>query len=219
VNFGAGIPLAPLTEKIQMAKHHKWTGDTLTYSIPGAGEASIDVSAVLGMKLADIPQAAADAFRFGIQTAARNATAGFFGKEPATALKRLQGRFASWLKGEWKAASAGGEGESKTSMLAQAVSEVGGITVEEAAQIISDVIEAKIAEADLDADDDEDKPMIRKIGQAVRDSFSEADGVGVVLARIKAEAAQARAAEAAKNADAAKAAGKVAVSLKDLLKK
>lgn len=202
-----------------MAKHHKWEGDTLTYDVPGAGSASIDVSAIFGMSLKDMPKAAAGAVQFGIQTAARNATAGFFKTEPATALKRMQSRFAAWLAGDWKAASAG-EGESKTSLLAQAVSEVGGITVEEAAQIISDMIEAKVSEADLDATDEEDKPTIRKIGQAVRDSFKEAEGVPVVYARLQAEAAQRRAEEAAKAAATPKAEGAPAtVSLKDLLKK
>jgi hypothetical protein len=194
-----------------MAKNHRWEGTKLIYNVPGAGEAVLDSAA--------LPEPVrAAALAFGIQTAVRNATAGLFTEEPLTALKRIQARIASWLAGDWKAAATG-EGEKKTSMLAQAVSEVGGVTVEEAATIISDMIEAKVSEAGLSADNDEDKPTIRKIAQAVRDSFAEADGVAVVLARIKAQAAQARAEEAAKAAEANKAAGKQAVSLKTLLNK
>jgi len=201
-----------------MAKNHKWEGDTLTYNVPGAGTASLDVSKILGMSLKDLPAAAAGAFTFGIQTAARNATAGLFTDEPATALKRIQKRFEAWIAGEWKAASAG-EGERKTSMLAMAVAEVGGITVEEAAEIISSLIESKVAEAGLDSNDDDDKPGIRKIAQAVRDSFAEAEGVTVVLARLKSEAAQKRATEAAAAEAQRKAEGKTGANLADLLKK
>jgi hypothetical protein len=192
-----------------MAKHHKWEGNVLTYNIPSAGTATLDVS-----KLPENVKTAA--ILFGIQTAARNATAGLFGDEPQTALKRMQKRFEAWLAGEWKAAGAG-EGERKTSMLAIAVAQVGQITPEEAAQIISDTIEAKIAEAGLDSNDEEDKPGIRKLAQAVRDAFAEAEGVPVVLADLKAKAAQERAqaaAEAAKAADR-----KPGVALADLLKK
>jgi hypothetical protein len=198
--------------------NHKWEGDTLTYDVPGAGSASIDVSAMLGMKLSEMPIPAQGAFKFGIQTAARNATAGLFKEEPATALKRIQARFAAWLKGEWKAASAG-EGERKTSMLAAAVAEVGGITLEEAAEIISTTIESKVSEAGLDANDDDDKANIRKIGNAVRGAFEEADGVGVVLARMRSEAAQKRAVEAADAEAARKAEGKPTTKLADLLRK
>jgi hypothetical protein len=194
-----------------MAKNHKWEGSKITYGVPGAGEAALDIAA-----LPDAVKAAALAF--GIQTAMRNATAGLFKEEPLTALKRIQARVASWLSGEWKAAATG-EGERKTSMLAQAVAEAGEITVEEAASIISDMIESKVSEAGLDGDDDEDKPTIRKIAQAVRDSFEEAEGVAVILARIKAQAAQARAEEAAKVAEKAKAEGKQGKSLKELLGK
>lgn len=192
-----------------MAKHHKWEGDSLTYSVPGAGTAVLDISKLK-------PEVLKAAAVFGIQTAARNATAGLFTDEPQTALKRMQKRFEAWLGGEWKAA-ASGEGERKTSMLALAVAEVGGISAEQAAEIISEVIEAKVAEAGLDANDDEDKANIRKVAQAVRDQFAEAEGVPIVLARLKVEAAQARAAAAA---EAAKATDrKPGVNLAELLKK
>ena len=199
-----------------MAKHHKWEGQVLSYSVPGAGEngavglASLDV--------AKLPQAVKDAaLMFGLQTAARNATAGLFKEEPGQALKRMSARFKNWMDGVWKAASAG-EGERKTSMLAQAVSEAGGITVEEAAEIITGVIEEKVAEAGLSADEEDDKPAIRKIGAAVRQSFAETPEVAPVLARIKAEAALKREQEARTAADKAKAEGKVG-GLAALLKK
>lgn len=195
-----------------MAKHYKWEGDVLAYSIPEGGDATLDIS-----KLPDAVKLAA--LKFGIQTAARNATAGLFKEEPATALKRMAARFKNWLEGEWKAASAGGEGaERKTSMLAQAVAEAGGIDVERAAEIISEVIVDKVAEAGLSADEDDDKPAIRKIAAAVRTSFSEMPEVAPVLTRIKAEAAQRRAAEALADAEKAKAEGKVG-NLAELLKR
>lgn len=183
-----------------MAKHYKWTGRVLSYSIPGAGpegaaaEATIDVD--------KLPQAVKDAaLMFGVQTAARNSTAGLFTEEPGTAFKRMTSRFKNWLDGVWKAASAG-DGERKTSMLSQAVAEAGGITVEEAADIITSMIEEKVTEAGLSADEEADKPAIRKIGAAVRAGFSELPEVMPILARIKAEAALKRSAEA--DAEAAK---------------
>ena len=195
-----------------MAKHYKWDGSVLAYSIPNGGDATLDIS-----KLPDAVKEAA--LRFGIQTAARNATAGLFTEEPETALKRMTGRFKNWLDGVWKAASAGGEGaERKTSMLAQAVAEAGGITADEAAEVITSMIEEKVAEAGLSADEDADKPAIRKIAAAVRQSFSEMPEVVEPLTRIKAEAATKRAVEAKAAADKAKADGKVG-TLAELLKK
>lgn len=201
-----------------MPKNHKWEGNVLHYSVPGAGEngavgvATLDVAA-----LPDNVKTAA--MLFGLQTAARNATAGLFTEEPVTALKRMASRFETWLKGEWKAASAGGEGaERKTSMLAQAVAEAGGIEVEKAAEIISDVISEKVEEAGLSPDEEGDKAAIRKIAAAVRSSFAEMPEVAPILSRIKVEAAQKRAAEAQAEADKAKADGK-AGSLAALLKR
>lgn len=183
-----------------MAKHHKWEGSVLSYDVPGAGGATLD--------MAKLPQAVKDAaLMFGLQTAARNATAGLFTDDPAAALKRMTGRFKNWMDGVWKAASSG-DGERKTSMLAQAVAEAGGITPDEAAEIITSVIEEKVAEASLSADEEEDKPAIRKIAAAVRASFAETPEVAPVLARIKTEAAQKREAEAREAAQKAQAEGK-----------
>lgn len=193
-----------------MAKNFKWENGVLTYNVPGAGDAVLDTS-----KLG--PEVNAAALAFGIQTAARNATAGLFTEDPQAALKRILGRFESWLKGEWKAAAA--EGERKTSLLAQAVAEAGGISVEDAATAISDMIEAKVTEAGLDADNEENKAHIRKIAEAVRGAFAEAEGVPAVLARLKAEAAAKRASEALASAQKAQAEGKTGTSLKELLGK
>lgn len=199
-----------------MAKHHKWEGMTLVYSVPGAGENG--AAAVASLDVSKLPQPVKDAaLLFGIQTAARNATAGLFKEEPGQALKRMSARFKNWMDGVWKAASAG-EGERKTSMLAQAVAEAGGITADEAAEIITGVIEEKVAEAGLSADEEDDKPAIRKIGAAVRQSFAETPEVAPVLARIKAEAALKREQEARAAADKAKAEGKSG-GLAALLKK
>lgn len=193
-----------------MAKHYKWDGNTLRYSVPNAGEATLDVAS-----LPDAVKTAA--MLFGIQTAARNATAGLFTEEPESALKRMQQRFATWLKGEWKAAGAGGEGaERKSSMLALAVAEAGGIDAERAAEIISDVISEKVEEAGLSPDEETDKAAIRKIAAAVRTSFAEMPEVAPILTRIKAEAAQKRADEAKVEAEKARAEGKVG-SLAEML--
>lgn len=190
-----------------MAKHYRWEGLVLTFNVPNAGDASIDVGALPD----DVKKAA---LLFGVQTAARNATAGFFGKEPETALKRMSARFKNWLEGTWKAASTGGEGESKTSMLAQAFAEAATASgtemdAEGAAELISTVIEEKVTEAGLSADEEDDKAAIRKIASAVRASFGEMPEVAPILTRIKAEAAQRRAVEAADAATKAKAEGKV----------
>jgi hypothetical protein len=200
-----------------MAKNHKWEGNVLTYSIPKAAEGGAD--AVATLDITKLPEnVIAAALRFGLQTAARNATAGLFSEEPATAFKRMASRFKNWLEGEWKAASAGGDGaERKTSMLAQALAEAGQIDVEKAAEIISDVISEKVDEAGLSADEETDKPAIRKIAAAVRSGFAEMPEVAPILTRIKAEAAQKRAQEAQAEADKAKAEGKVG-NLAEVLK-
>lgn len=186
-----------------MAKHHKWDGSVLNYSIPGAGEGGAAATASLDVDKLPEPVKRA-ALLFGIQTAARNATAGLFTEEPGTAYKRMSARFKNWLDGVWKAASAG-DGERKTSMLSQAVAEAGSITVDEAADIITSLIEEKVTEAGLSADEEADKPAIRKIGAAVRSSFSELPEVMPILARIKAEAAIKREQEAKDAAAKAKA--------------
>lgn len=193
-----------------MPKHYKWEGTKLIYNIPGAGDASLDI--------ATLPQAVKDAgLMFGLQTAARNATAGFFEKEPETALKRMSGRFKTWLEGVWKAAGAGGEGESRTSMLAQAVAEAGGISVDDAADLITNVITEKVEEAGLGADEDSDKAAIRKIGAAVRASFAGMPEVQGPLARLRREAAEAREKTAIEAVAKAKAEGKIG-TLAELLK-
>lgn len=205
-----------------MAKHHKWNGSVLEYSIPGGGEngaaavASLDVKKICPT-FDDLPPVAKGAIMFGLQTAARNATAGLFGDEPVTAFKRMSARFKNWVDGVWKAASAG-DGERKTSMLSQAVAEAGGISVEDAAEVITSLIEEKVTEANLSADEEADKPAIRKIGAAVRQSFAEMPEVAPILGRIKAEAALARQKEAEANAAKAKAEGKVG-TLAEVLKK
>jgi hypothetical protein len=199
-----------------MAKHHAWNGNILSYSIPGAGEGGQAAQATLDVD--KLPQAVKDAaLKFGLQTAARNATAGLFGDEPVTAFKRMSARFKNWMDGVWKAASAG-DGERKTSMLSQAVAEAGGISVEDAAEVITAMIEEKVTEANLSADEEADKPAIRKIGAAVRQSFAELPEVAPILARIKAEAALKREQEAKDAAAKAKAEGKVG-SLAEMLKK
>jgi hypothetical protein len=199
-----------------MAKHHKWEGSILSYGIPGAGEGG--QAAMASLDIDKLPESVKRAaLMFGIQTAARNATAGLFTEEPTTAFKRMSARFKNWMDGVWKAASAG-DGERKTSMLSQAVAEAGGISVEEAADIITSLIEEKVAEANLSADEEADKPAIRKIGAAVRASFGELPEVAPILARIKAEAALKREQEAKDAAAKAKAEGKVG-SLAEMLKK
>lgn len=205
-----------------MAKNHKWEGAVLSYTVPngaGAGQAGVatfDLAKVVP-NFAELPTVGQEMLKFAAQTAGRNATAGLFSEEPETAFKRLSARFKNWLDGVWKSASAG-DGERKTSMLSQAVAEAGAITVEEAADIITSLIEEKVTEAGLSADEDADKPAIRKIGAAVRQSFAELPEVAPILARIKAEAAMKREQEARALAEKAKAEGKVG-SLAEMLKK
>lgn len=205
-----------------MAKNHKWEGNVLSYAVPKGGDGGADVTATIDIdKLPDAVKLAA--LKFGIQTAARNATAGLFSEEPVTAFKRMVGRFKNWLEGEWKAASAGGDGaERATSMLAIAFAEaatVAGVplTPDEAAEKISAVISEKVEEAGLSADEETDKPAIRKIAAAIRSSFGEMPEVAPIYTRLKAEAAQKRAVEAQAEADKAKTEGKVG-SLAALLK-
>jgi hypothetical protein len=206
-----------------MAKNHKWEGNVLSYAIPKGGTDGADATATIDFdKLPEAVKLAAA--KFGIQTAARNATAGLFSEEPATAFKRMVGRFTSWLAGEWKAASAGGDGaERGTSMLAMAFAEAATnagvpLTPDEAAEKISSVIVEKVEEAGLSADEEADKPAIRKIAAAIRSSFGEMSEVAPIYTRLKAEAAQKRATEAQVEADKAKAEGKTG-GFAELLKK
>lgn len=205
-----------------MAKNHKWDGAVLSYTVPNGAGAGVAGVATLDLgklcpTFAELPAVAQEALKFAAQTAGRNATAGLFTDEPETAFKRLVARFKNWTDGVWKAASAG-DGERKTSMLSQAVAEAGAITVEEAADIITSMIEEKVTEAGLSADEEADKPAIRKIGAAVRSGFADLPEVAPILARIKAEAALKRSQEADVEAAKAKAEGKVG-SLAEMLKK
>lgn len=205
-----------------MAKNHSWQGAVLSYTVPNGvapgqnGVATLDLSKLVPT-FDSLPPVAQEALKFAAQTAGRNATAGLFTEEPTTAFKRLVARFKNWTDGVWKAASAG-DGERKTSMLSQAVAEAGAITIEEAADIITSLIEEKITEASLSADEEADKPAIRKIGAAVRSGFAELPEVAPILARIKAEAALERSKAADEAAAKAKAEGKVG-SLAEMLKK
>lgn len=128
------------------------------------------------------------ALHFAIKTAARNARASIKPAQIEEAFKAVTERFAAWTKKVWRAASET-TGEPRTSLLARAVAEVMDITVDEAVEQISAMIEEAIDSADLSRDEDADKAKIRKIGADVRDQLKSASDVTKIYARLQAEEA------------------------------
>jgi len=168
-----------------------------SYDVGGGKIASLDVAAAFP-NVAALNEIEIGALHFAVKTAARNSRASIKPDQIEEAFKAVTDRFAAWLKGAWRAASES-TGESRTSILARAVAEVMEITVEEAAEQISAMIETAVDAAGLSTDEDADKVKIRKIGTDIRDQLKKA--CAKVYARMQAEEAVKRA-EAVQNAQA-----------------
>lgn len=181
-----------------------FNGTAMTYAIDGGGDFTVDV--------ASLPQDIKDRMLLrAAQFISREATAGLAESDPAAAIARAKQRMENLAQGLWRAVSAE-SAEPRTSLLARAVAEAMGITAEEAAKEIAATIEAAIADAGLDPDDEEQETAIRKIGKATRDLYSNSAEVGVILARLQAE-------NAAKKAQAAVEAAKDKPSIRALMKR
>ena len=159
----------------------------------GAMVAAMDVNSVIP-GFTNMPEHVKQILHFAIKTASRNATAGLLKTEPEKAFQRVQERMKAWQGGTWRSA-AEGAGEPRSSLLIKALAEVMGESEDWAQEKFSEILEAKIDEAQLSRDEDNDKKAIAKIRSDLRKDFEKADDVAKVLARLRAE-------EAAKRAEA-----------------
>lgn len=139
--------------------------------------------------------AAALAFAFG--HVLRNATAGKM-ENPEDALKAVQERAGTIQGGKWAAHKETGEaGESRASLLAQALARVMSCDPKDAAEFISTEIRNAFEEAghDPDADSDdltaEQKTARRKLANKVRKGISDDPAVALALRDVKDERAKA----------------------------
>ena len=175
-----------------------------TYRVAEGKTVGLDLNEVFGFD--KMPELAQKAIAFAVGHVLRNATAGKM-ENLDEALKAVQDRASALQAGKWTAHKETGEaGEARTSLLAQALAEVMGVTDAEAAEFISNEIRSALEEKDHDPDvesDDltaEQKSERRKIANAVRKGISEDPGVAQSLANLKAQRAAAAAAETAKAA-------------------
>jgi len=172
-------------------------GDILKCTIDGIGVASLNIAGLA-------PNVVRKALEFGLQTLARNATAGLMAtdEDAKTGFARVQARFAAWAKGEWRVDGGAESAERPSSLLAQAIAEVIGKTPAEAAQIVADMISENVSAAGLSPDEEGDAKKIREIANEVRKTLSADSAVAVILARLRTEAAKKREAEVAAKAQA-----------------
>lgn len=159
---------------------------------------------VLPEEISLLPDWLLSALHFSLKTAARNATAGLLKDKPEEAAKRVHQRFESWLKGQWRAASEAA-GEPRTSLLARAVAEVLGISVEDAAEEISKAIDDALEAKGLSRDEEGDKKEVASVSANIRAALKMDSAVASVFARLQAEEAAKRAEEKAKASTSAEA--------------
>lgn len=201
-----------------------------TYVLVGASKAadgteipamafSVDLEKSFGWStLADLPR---KAIAFAIAHVLRNATAGKMDDaEKAKGFKdaadAINERIKALDEGKWTAHRETGEaGESRNSLVAQALAVVMGVEPQAAAEFISNEIRNALEEKNIDPDADSDdlnaeqKTERRKIANAVRKSISDDPGVSVEMQKLK------LARDAAKLAETQKAAeGKVSAFTK-----
>ena len=182
--------------KFTDAKLSQATG-AFDYEIEGQGVAKLNLPA----EALKLPEWAFNALHFALKTAARNATAGLMKDEPKKAFERVAQRFASWEKGEWKAAGSTGEaGEKVGTLLARALGKVLGISADDAADQISETIRGAVEAANLDPESQEadEKKKVSKIAADIRSQLRTDPAVEPVYKQLQVEEAQKRADEAAK---------------------
>src|SRR5690606_19622152 len=111
---------------------------------------------VFTLNIDELPEnVKAEAIKFAIKTASRNATAGKLGSDEDVkeAKDSVQTRFKNWLDGKW-AARRESTGEPRHSILSQALAEVsnGQFTADDCAEMVSNMIEAAMEAAGVETD-------------------------------------------------------------------
>lgn len=174
----------------------------------GTASYTVDEKNVVAVNFARIMSNAdlvAQAVKFAIGHVLRNATAGKMEDLP-TAVEAVKERAAALDAGKWSEHREGGEtGESRTSLLAQAIAEVTGGTPAEGAKFVSEEIARACEDAGIDADADESdsaetKSKRKSIASKVRKGLSEDPAIKPVVARMRAENAAKAAADAVADA-------------------
>jgi hypothetical protein len=189
-------------------KHVILQGSSFTYAVSEKLKAELDLEKVFGFsKLGELAQ---KAILFATKTMLRNATAGRMDK-PEDALKAVKTRVEALMAGKWQAHREGGErGESEHSQLARALALVQGCEPADAAAFIAQLINEALEENGIDPDSDsetltdEEKAKQKKIVRETKKGISEDPGVAVQLAKIRADEAAKKAAEAVKAAEGQK---------------
>lgn len=161
---------------------------------------SLDLNAVFGYSgLSPLTQ---KAVAFAVGHVLRNATAGKMGDdEKAKGFKEASDAIAERVKalaeGKWTAhRETGDAGESKNSLLAQALAVVMGVDAGQAAEFISNEVRTALEEKGIDPDAENDdltpeqKTERRKIAAQVRKAIGDDAGVSVELQKLKLANAQ-----------------------------
>lgn len=181
---------------------------TAIYTIADGVQHSLDLQAVFGYnQLSDL---AKKALAFAVGHVLRNATAGKMGDEAkkdnfAEASKAVAERVKALADGKWTAhRETGDAGESKNSLLAQALAVVMGVDAGQAAEFIANEIRTAMEEKNIDPDAENDdltaeqKSERRKLAAAVRKTIGDDPAVSVELQKIKLARAQAELEEKSK---------------------
>jgi hypothetical protein len=182
-----------------------------TYTLAENMQHKLDLAQVFGYpQLSDL---AKKAVAFAVGHVLRNATAGKMDEAAKAqgfkdANEAVAERVKALAEGKWTAHRETGEaGESRLSLLAQALAVVMAVDSAQAAEFISDQIRTALEEKDIDPDaetDDlsaEQKTERRKIAAAVRKSIGDDPAVSVEMQKLKLARDQAKLAEAQKAAE------------------
>lgn len=174
---------------------------TAQYGIADGVSHSLDLNAAFGWQALNDLQKKAIAFAVG--HVLRNATAGKMGDDAKKenykeASESVLERIKALSEGKWTAHRETGEaGESKNSLLAQALAVVMGVDAGQAAEFIANEIRSALEEKNIDPDAENDdltpeqKTERRKIAAAVRKNIGDDAGVSVELQKLKLARAQA----------------------------
>lgn len=174
---------------------------TAVYTVADGVQHSLNVEQVFEWsKLSPLVQ---KAVAFALGHVLRNATAGKMGDDAKKdgfkdASEGVAERIKALSEGKWTAHRETGEaGESKNSLLAQALAVVMGVEPTAAAEFIANEIRTALEEKNIDPDAENDdltaeqKTERRKIAAAVRKTIGDDPAVSVELQKIKLARAQA----------------------------
>lgn len=171
-----------------------------TYALAEGMTHQVDLQAVFGYN--ELGDLAKKAIAFAIGHVLRNATAGKMDdKAKAEGFKEANEAIAERIKalseGKWTAHRETGEaGESRSSLLSQALAVVMGVDAQQAAEFISNEVRNALEEKGIDPDAENDdlsaeqRSEKRKIAAAVRKSIGDDPAVSVELQKIKLANAQ-----------------------------